>query len=694
MRCHALLITIALALPSFAQVAVISDITTPAEAETDQKSKEKKPKLEETIVVTATRSERAVSELPVSTEVVTQEELKTAPALWVDDILRTMPGVQMALSGTTSAITTGQRVSMHGLGGTRALVLLDGIPMHDPYYGTVQWQKVPVDSLRQVEIVRGGNASLFGSSALGGTINLLTRPIERSEIRADVTYGTMSTERGSLSVDQMVSDRLGLRFSHTRFSTDGYYRIPNYGPIDIRGWNDTQVTTGRGDFTVSEATHGFLKATLTKSDLSEGTRIGTTWRDIFDAAGGMHFLLTNNSLLSTSVYYQDQTEKRNTSGVIGARVGEFLSQAAETPVKSGGASIEWSGTHSTRFPLLSLGVDVQRIEASEDRTSYNRTGAVTSVNALTGTQEFAGVFGQVSWRPNERLEILTSARLDYYKNADGVDAVVGGDATYYPESTTTELDPRVSFRYQAGPRSAVRGAVYRAFKAPTLRELYRSGQTGNTIIMGNPYLKPETLVGAEVGWEYAVPRARFEVVFYRSDIEGLQARSPVPGAPANVVQAVNLGKSTSKGIETSLDFELTRNWSINAAYTYADSIVTEDPDASVRGNRIPEVIPHYGTLQIRYHGDSGLRVDARGRIVSSHYGESTNARSAPAHRILDLSASYPVTSWIDAYAILENAFDEHFYSVLTPVSLRSGQPRTFNAGLRFLVPTGGRRVAQ
>src|SRR5215210_7336266 len=104
-------------------------------------------KVQETIVVTATRSERAVSTLPVSTAVIAEEALQSVPATAVEDVLRTLPGLQINVSGGVGAGTSQQKISMHGLGGTRALVMLDGVPIHDPYYGTVQWQKVPLDTV-------------------------------------------------------------------------------------------------------------------------------------------------------------------------------------------------------------------------------------------------------------------------------------------------------------------------------------------------------------------------------------------------------------------------------------------------------------------------------------------------------------------------------------------------------------------
>lgn len=645
-----------------------------------------KAKVEETIVVTATRSERSVSELPVSTTVIGQAELKAAPATFIDDLLRTVPGVHMNLAGSASSLTQGQRISMHGLGGTRALVLLDGIPIHDPYFGTVQWQKVPIDSLRQVEVVRGGNASLFGNFALGGTINLLTRPVSDSNVRVDLASGSSSTQRAALTVDHVVNDHLGLRLSHNRFNSDGYYRFPTPGPVDILGWNDTWTTSARADYTVSQSTSGFVKANLSKIDVSQGTPLAYDKRDIFDVSAGMHRALGASGLLSTTVFYQDQDEEAVSGTIIGQRESEYLSQISTIPSSAIGASVEWSTQRRGAIPFFSVGVDVRRIESKEHRMSYNRNGALTQEGMLTGSQQFAGIFGQASWRPSDRLEILASARFDYYENYDGSDLIVNGLQTQYSPASSTQVNPRISFRYAIAKSTAIRGAAYRAFKAPTLRDLYRTNQTGTTLLIGNAFLEPETLVGAEVGFEWANARAHVEVNVYRSDIEGLQARAQVPGRP-NVFYQLNLGKSKNQGVEAMADLRLSPRWGMNLGYTYADSTVVEDPNPALEGKLIPEVVPHIGSVGVRFTGRDATTVSLRYRVLSHSYGESANLAESPAHRVLDLSALRPIRSWLNVYAIIENALDESYYYALTPTASRSGQPRTFSMGIRLNVPT-------
>jgi outer membrane receptor protein involved in Fe transport len=133
------------------------------------------------------------------------------------------------------------------------------------------------------------------------------------------------------------------------------------------------------------------------------------------------------------------------------------------------------------------------------------------------------------------------------------------------------------------------------------------------------------------------------------------------------------------------DLHLSRRWSLNAGYTYADAKVTADPNPELVGNWLPEVPKHIGSVTVRFRGDHGTSADVRGRVLSRSYGEAQNLALSPAHRVVDLSVSQTLRSWIEAYALLENAFDEEYYLALAPTSFRSGLPRTLTAGFRFNV---------
>ncbi|HEX7705979.1 MAG TPA: TonB-dependent receptor [Thermoanaerobaculia bacterium] len=665
--------------------------SSPNPAIADAEQQEAPPKVEETILVTATRSERALNQLPMSATVVTEERLETAPVRSIDDLLRGIAGVQPSIVSSSGSTPTNQRFTMHGLGGTRALVLVDGIPLHDAYSGLVQWQRVPLDTLRQIEVVRGGNASLFGTFALGGTINLITRPAERDLVAVDVSYGSFETTRAAVRVEHVITPDLAIRLTHHKIDSAGFDRVPFTGPVDVPAWVDSGITALRADYSLAEASRMFLSAAFNEIDVSQGTPLSYSKRDGFDGSGGFDHASATRGYFAAKVFHQRQDERLVNASIIGNRESEFLSQDALIPSRSTGGSVEWSYVRPGAIRFLSLGGDIRQVEASESRATFNRSGVNTQRNRLSGTQSFTGILGQVGWHPADRVEILTSARFDLYRNEDGIDSIEGGATTVYPETSSRQLDPRVSIRYATGSHSTLRASAYRAFNAPTLRDLYRNNQSGNSVILGNPYLEPETLVGAEAGWEWAGSRGRIEVNFYRNIIEGLQSRAAVAGRPPNVTQFVNLGTGRAQGVELTSSLILNRHWSIDASYTHADSIVTEDPNPLLVGKRITEVPRDAGSLSLRYRGARGTVAEMRGRSVGHSFADADNLAKSPAHQVVDLSISQPVRPWLGVYLLAENVFDEMYYQALSGTgAYRSAPPRSITVGIKLRSTFKGR----
>lgn len=652
---------------------------TPEEPETPEV-----PAVAETVVVTATRSERAVSTLPVSVAVVDGESIEMSPVRSVDDLLREIPGVTPSLVSSSGSTPNNQRFSMRGLGGVRALVLLDGIPLHDPYGGLVQWQNVPLQSLRQIEVVRGGNASLFGNYALGGTVNLLSAPIEANDVAVDLSYGSWDTPAGSVTVDAVINPMLAVRLSHHQLDSDGYYRVPEPSAVDIPAWVEDAVTTARAELRFSDRGNGFLNYTTNDHDVSQGRPLAIIEREIDGVSGGYNQAVGATGLIAARAYTQDQTEHLVNSRIVGSgsSATEYKTQDGITDSSARGASLSWTMQSQGRFPLFSAGVDLMRQEALEHRSSFSRSGAVTEQAEVRGQQTFAGFYAQLSWQPVAGLEVLGSGRFDTYRNENGSQAIVGGPTTAYPESSSNEFDPRISVRYALGGRSAVRGSIYRAFNAPTLRDLYRTTESGTSIIRGNPALEPETLLGGEVGWEWADGARRFEVNLYRSTIDDAQARVALDGS-STLYQFQNLGSIRSQGVELTADVRLSRRWMLRGGYTFADSVIASDPDPELVDNWTPEVPRHAGSIALRFVGERGTRGEIRARAQGDSYGDLENLAVQPAHQVVDVSFSQTLRVGLDIYVQAENVFDEVYYVALTPTALRSGLPRTITGGVRL-----------
>jgi iron complex outermembrane receptor protein len=136
------------------------------------------------VVVSATRAGTPLNEIPLNTTLLTPEVLEISPDQTIDQILKNTPGVVLNDVPFYQKDPTGQSINVRGLGNARTLVLIDGTPANDAFYGTIEWGKVPMSSVESVEFIRGGVSSLWGNYGMGGVINIKTKDPKNS--RQDV----------------------------------------------------------------------------------------------------------------------------------------------------------------------------------------------------------------------------------------------------------------------------------------------------------------------------------------------------------------------------------------------------------------------------------------------------------------------------------------------------------------------------
>src|SRR2546427_12439617 len=190
----------------------------------------------EEVVVTATRTPLPASQAPGSPTLLTRVQIDATPfrgGPQIDDLLRTVPGVQPSLLSSRYNHPTAQLLSLRGLGNRRGLVLLDGVPLNDGFGGWINWGRVP-DNVERVEVVPGGSSDLYGTWAMGGVVQILTEqpgPGERG--RAESRGGNLNTYTESLS-GRYGTDRIRLILDYRWFHTNGFITVPVYqrGPVD------------------------------------------------------------------------------------------------------------------------------------------------------------------------------------------------------------------------------------------------------------------------------------------------------------------------------------------------------------------------------------------------------------------------------------------------------------------------------
>lgn len=220
--------------------------------------------LQTTVLVTGARTETEPDQSPVSASVVTRQEFTLRNTQLIDQGLDLLPGVHAFRTKGPQDTTHG--VSMRGFNGrgadgARVLVLLDGQPMNSAYDGSIQWTTIPVTEVDRVEVVRGPFSSLYGGNAMGGVVNIQTRPVENRQLDLQAQYGSHDSVFYSASCSDRWRDRLGIRLGYQRMQNGGYPVQGVYatatsastvtGPL-VTGAIPTLSTTGAMRYAVGE----------------------------------------------------------------------------------------------------------------------------------------------------------------------------------------------------------------------------------------------------------------------------------------------------------------------------------------------------------------------------------------------------------------------------------------------------------
>jgi outer membrane receptor protein involved in Fe transport len=653
--------------------------------------------LEERIMVTATRMETRLSDIAGSAVVLTAEDLSATPALFVDDKLRQIPGFTLfRRSGSRTANPTSQGVSLRGLGASgasRALVLEDGIPLNDPFGGWVYWGRLPQQALGSVEVVRGGASSLYGSGALGGVIQFLSREEQGPafSLSTAVGYGNQETANLSLTA-QGRTGQWGAMLAADLIHTDGYILVaPNQrGPIDTPANSEhatLDLTLGRS---FGEHSRVFGRGLFFTEARHNGTPIQTNDTRMGQAAIGADMGAGARGSISLRLYGGAQRFNQYFSAVASDRRSESLTNRQHVPAQQIGGSGLWSGSIG-RFQNLVAGVETRDVRGSSHEDIFS-SGTEIATQTSGGQQRTVGVFAEDVVRVAQKWTLTAGVRFDHWRNFHGesVRAPLAspGSITLTPfeDRTDTALSPRLSLLYAMCQNVSLTASAYRAFRSPTLNELYRSFRVGNVVTGANPALHAERLTGAELGANSFAFNRKLNLrgTFFWSDIVNPIANVTLNVTPTLTVrQRQNLGRTRSRGVELDTVARLTDTIQVSGGYQFTDASVARFPsNPGLEGLAIPQVPRHQLTLLTRYSNPSRFLLSVLGRFVGSQFEDDQNQLRLEPYFQLDLLVGRSLGHGVEIFAAFENLLNQRYTVGLTPVSTL-GPPLLARIGLRF-----------
>ena len=455
----------------------------------------------EPVVVTATRTGLSQESPPASVTVLDHDDVQSSADVAADDILHTIPGFSLYRRSSSTVTppnldTEAQGVTLRNIGpagATRVLVMVDGVPLISPFDGQVFWGKVPQESIDHIEVVRGSGASLWGNYAMAGVINIITRKPTETGASLKASYGTDGLTDDYLSVSGR-TDKLTVGLEGNFFNLDGFPVVASdqRGAIDKNGSSRDEVVNGRVGYQLSEAASISLHGQYFDQAYNYGTKLRTagTTAGLIDLSGTVH--TDDGSEWQGMVFSNMQSFHIQFSEANDLRTTENRSLKQTVPSTDLGASLVWSRRMLNPL-LLTAGVDLHWIDVqSRDQVfDPDNNGILTDRVRSDGKQFFAGFFLQGIYTPTPQWEFALSGRADLWENYDGTVMDANNGTTSYASHTRAAFNPRLSVLYRLTDWLHLRAAAYRAFRAPTLAELYRRSFVEGLEFRPNPNLSPE-----------------------------------------------------------------------------------------------------------------------------------------------------------------------------------------------------------
>lgn len=596
------------------------------------------------LVVSAAGYEQQVTEAPASISVIGRDKIEQGAYQDITDVLRDVPGVIVTGGG---AGDNGADITMRGLPANYTLLLVDGKRVSgresrpNGSAGFEQDWLPPMGAIERIEVIRGPMSTLYGSDALGGVINVITRKVPREwggEIQQDVIlqedqdagniYQTNFYVAGPLA-----TDLVGLQIYGREFSREEDKIINGFEQKEL------QSVTGRLSFTPSQ-NHDF---TL------ESGMVDQRRRSLVGVSGPVDGCRGGCTDSDTSHFRQHHALSHTGRWAIGTSETHIQRESVENESRD----IEITNSIAKSSLVLPLGAHMLSVGASYEKEELDdqTSNQVSDRTRIEGSQW--AVFVEDEWMMTDAFALTAGVRLDDDENYG------------------SHLSPRLYGVWQAAPRWTVKGGVSTGFRSPNLREVTADwGQTSRGgDVYGNPDLEPETSVNKEVSLHYTVPGGlRSNVTLFHNDFEDKITRIACPveicdAGPnqfgSDPTYRVNVDEAVTRGAEFGLTAPLTATLDLATSYTYTDS---EQKSGEYEGEPLTQLPKHLATVSLNWFPTNRvspwLKATYRGKESQPNTGPSQSATIAPSYTIVDTGLGYQLTDAATVKVGVYNLFDE------------------------------------
>ncbi|MFW5633993.1 MAG: TonB-dependent receptor [Erythrobacter sp.] len=652
-----------------------------------QDTREDEPRARaERIVVTGEGLEQAPSEGAYAVTEIERERIVSTASGRIEDALRDVAGFQQfRRSDSRSANPTAQGATLRALGGnatSRAQVLLDGVPIADPFFGYIPFNAIQPETLSAIRVTRGGGAGPFGAGALAGTIALESAGAAQLDpLLANIAVNDREESEASLVAVQDLGAGFAVasgRWDRGRgfFTTPDDQRVPASARAAFDNWQaglravaplaDRVEVQARVNLFDDRRTLRFDGADSTNQGQDASLRVVGRGDWAFDALAYVQARDFSNIVISSTRFTRVLDQRSTPSTGLG---GKF---ELRPPV---------GADHTLR-----LGLDYRRADGELQEEAYNAfSGALNERRRAGGVNSNLGLFVEDDWSIG-RLLLTGGLRADRTVIADGFYRAVDASGALVAETLAEDrsdwtLSWRAGAAYAASDSLRLRAAAYTGLRLPTLNELYRPFVVFPVVTQANAALENERLEGFEVGLDWQAGEAlAVSLTAFDNRVENAIANVTIA---ENLRQRRNLPAIDAQGVEGNLRLAL-GTVSLDASLAYTDAVIDgQGPALPLDGNRPPQTPDFAASATLAWRPAAGWRLAATLRHTAAQFEDDQESDVLPAVTTLDAFAEIPV--WREFSVVLrgENLTDEDIVTRNAGGSIDLGVPRTVWAGLRY-----------
>lgn len=672
-----------------------------AEASTETAEAEKKaPETLPEVVVTATRTEQAAIAAPAQVRQLNAEQLQERQVRSLPEALEELPGVMVQKTANAQGSPY-----IRGFTGFRNLALIDGIRFNNSTFrdGPNQyWNTIDSYAIDRIELVPGQGSVLYGSDAIGGTLNLFTKGADFRNEQAGYFFHGLTAYRGSTAEESNIG-RQEFQFGEGgRWGLHLGASLKSFGDVHAAGIGD-QPETDYDEWAYDMRLDVALDANWTLTAVHQQLRQNDAWRT-HQTREGVSWHGTTVGTDVKRAYDQERTlsyvrlggEKlENLAGFIDAASLTVSLQSADeyehrirrpadnrvdyTQVELRTLGLDLQLQSDTSIGRFIYGVDYYRDWVSSGSQRYRLNGTLHSqgVQGPVGddsTYDLLGAFLNYEVDLGSRVHLFLGARETYARVDIGrfADPSTPQAVDSYSDSWTNfSASGRIVVDLDTQDRFKVFGGIAQGFRAPNLSDLSRldtalSGETE----LPSPGLDPEQFINYEIGLKAETQHFSGSLSYFYTQIDDLIVRRPLGGGTA--IKA-NAGEGFIQGIELAGEVRFNDNWSVFGHVTWTEGEVDQYPranDPTVRRESASRVVPWMGRAGVRWQS-----TDRRfwGEFVSLSHSQYDNLTSSdkrdtqrmpadgnPSFNILTVRGGWQITENIGVTLALENLLDEEY----------------------------------